>query len=299
MTHTNSPARFTRRTCGYLAAAGLVSGIAGSAAAASIAFEGFDYAVGSAVVGANGGTGWGGAWASGVEGARVDSTWEIAAGSLNGDDTAMLATVGNSATLTGDTGENLSIVRPLSGAFNTFAGGSQTWVSFTIEGGSGVAGAGIVLSNNEVDQQRIQFNPNNTTLELSGVVSGSAAVPTVDGQDRLIIARVTKNYDVGGDLSNDPLTIDVWYNPGDITSEFTLGAPVLTATNTSGNFAFDTVELTSNFFVGLTIDEIRLANESFGDLGLSTVPDVVIPEPASIALLGLGGLAILGRHRKS
>lgn len=35
-----------------------------------------------------------------------------------------------------------------------------------------------------------------------------------------------------------------------------------------------------------------------GSIGFNVVPDVVVPEPASIALLGLGGLAIAGRRRK-
>ena len=60
-----------------------------------------------------------------------------------------------------------------------------------------------------------------------------------------------------------------------------------------GRFVAEGTEVTLTFVS--TTDDDRF---NISSIGFNVVPDVVVPEPASIALLGLGGLAIAGRRRK-
>ncbi|MEM6551364.1 MAG: PEP-CTERM sorting domain-containing protein [Planctomycetota bacterium] len=282
MTQTTSPTRITRRACGFVAAAGLAAGIASTAAAAPIAYEGFDYTAGGDLSGLSGGTGFDEAWNDPGAG---DNNYVVTTPGLTYGN---LLVSGNAVTYSGPSnGGNYQTTRSLSGSFNTFAEGSQNWLAFLIDPASSVADAGVSFGPNS-----LKVEINNSNLDISSFGGNLASVDIsgdlLDGGN-LVIAKVSKTY-----AGAAPLTTEVWFNPTDFSSEVALGTPTLTAVQNGTNFAYDFINIQSNFFLGQVIDEIRVANDSFEGLGLA-----VIPEPASLALLGLGGFAMLGRRRKA
>jgi len=88
-------------------------------------------------------------------------------------------------------------------------------------------------------------------------------------------------------------TVELWLNPT-TSDESQLGAATATVSGDildSTNNQFNQFDFTGGTVEGFGIDEIAIG-ENFNDV-------VPIPEPGSLALLGLGGLLMLGRGRAS
>lgn len=116
------------------------------------------------------------------------------------------------------------------------------------------------------------------------------AVSSTGNNTYTVVMKVDVN---NGGGSGDPVT---WFlDPTDFTSDITLASSAA-ATGSFASFAFgdaspdrlnyDSVSWNGNVF----FDQPRIAGSS---------ADLVIPEPATAALIGLAGLAFAGRRRRS
>ncbi len=109
-----------------------------------------------------------------------------------------------------------------------------------------------------------------------------------DGQTHLFLLRGVKG---SGESPNDSL-IEFWFNPEDTSSLAALGTPDWQSDPNDTRWGREEEPPYEEIAVRLShqslVDEIRLG---------SSLDSVIIPEPASLSLLGLGGLVLLGRRR--
>jgi hypothetical protein len=279
--------------------------------AAPLIEESFVYDAGS-VAGENGGTGFTGAWSTRNAAPAVNATGlsygslNVAGGSIQGAgggsgyrdigassvlDTNNLMNDGASlwfsfvitkpATQNANVDINLSLGTDGFHQFVTGGGGTfgqrkeletgeGIGVSLVNAGASDLRVAGSVWQNNDADD-----NAEQTTQNSSSLLSGEGT--------HLIVGRI--DWHDGTTIINDRLTL---YVPG---TDLSLGTAVLDNWDTGVNLdqsAFDTVAFEIKFS-GAYLDEIR-----FGATSGDVLP---VPEPTSLALLGLGGLLIARRRR--
>lgn len=278
-----------------LAAILVATALAVPAGAAQI-LEEFDYGDNSGTfvtgIAGDGGQGWGDDWA------ELKSEYDYVPGSLsytvsgytNGD-------LGGRLKLGG--GGTNSITRPFASAFGA---GSTVWGSFLLKSPSNGKFGGF-------NSLRLEINGDGgDSVGFRGVSNGDDGEdppePKVDG---VLRARINgTNHDVATagqnvvnllifkletDYSGTDDRLTLWTNPaGPITDEASLGA---------GN-AFDGVDIW-----GSSIGSVNLTGRwadgrsEFDSLRLSDVSlqQVLIPEPATLAVLALGGIAVLRRRK--
>jgi len=108
--------------------------------------------------------------------------------------------------------------------------------------------------------------------------------PTLNGGDtHLLLFKLTIDRTAGADD-----TVDLWADPT-ATSEGALGTPTASVT---ANLLDGSGDQLSQFdFTGS--NDYLLDEFAIGE----TFADVVIPEPASVVLVGLGGVLLLSRRR--
>lgn len=251
------------------------------AGAAVIAQDGFQSYSAGALNGANGGSGWGGAWSATGNANVVDP-----AANLSGD--RALALTGNA---------NNAAVRTLASSFS----GNSLFVSFLIQADRGTSidrndfmGLWLDLGVNNGGTNRpnigIKGNQDSTsaTNDIFARTTGSngsyAPGSNIDVLDTyLVVGHLYRN--TAGNYTN----FDLWLNP--TVDDFL--SPDASFTGNAGISAIDRVG-------------IRLANLDSGDrilidnLRLTTTFDeaTAVPEPGVLGLLGLGlaGLAFARRR---
>jgi hypothetical protein len=162
--------------------------------------------------------------------------------------------------------------------------GDETFVQFTI----GSAGP------NSLD---IGLDENKFTVQGTGISSGTDYQA---GTTALMVARVQVGLPGDGDES----TVTAWLNPGDLSSEVQLDATSDARIDTVADLLsfgatdWGTLDVGINWKgsggtaagVQRHVDEIIVADS------LADMQTVLIPEPASLALLGMGGLMLLRRR---
>ena len=166
--------------------------------------------------------------------------------------------------------------------------------------------AGLIQLANHDGHSRVQFTASNQNVDDLGFgVDGTGNVQffgsidgggntwhdtgetaAADGSTYLFLVQAVRG---SGTFSDRDSTVNFWFDPEDTSSEAALGAPDFT--NSVSKFGRDGVWDAVNISLSYQsrADEIR-----FG----TSLQSVVIPEPASLALLGLGGLLLVRRRRE-
>ncbi len=268
-----------------------------SVSQAAVVYDGFTgYTNNGTLSGENGGSGWTSSWSANNNGFVVDSTATLAYGGLT-----------TSAGLVQDTSASANQLYFRESSMAAVADGGTRWFSTLMRVdslNSTVTANQLILSSGLTSNGQTAFqngtlagfailgNAAGNGYDITSALSNSSygarvALPSF-GSTMFVVGKYT--FNTGGNE-----TMDLWINPA--TS--TLGGANLTnpqatsSANTNGaanQFRFTaTGGTTGNHFTG-ALDEVR-----FGDTYADVAP---VPEPSSLALIGLGGLAFISRRRR-
>ncbi len=281
-------------------------------------YEGFDYTTGNdALVGQSGGSGWGAsAWAEGgAVAGSLQNAGVVNSTSLVFSDFATTGNVGQVQNNHFGGGSD-----PYARHFATrelptlnITPGSTVYSSFLFRQEQGASGShesevsvGVASGGRDkLRQVPVDFfgsnGPDSVQLGYGSAKSTSAGQPSINQDPLLFITRFENFNGAGSQTASMYVLTESDYDlikSGGITQlELdTLGAAV---TNTTTG-----VTLAGGDFLTLSaLTGFGIQNNSFYDeyklfTDLSDLQSTAIPEPASLALLGLGGLCLVSRRRR-
>lgn len=283
-----------------------------AADAAVVIEESFNYTVGEDINGKNGGTGFNGAWAF-TNGGDTSANAPFATGTVvNGLSFGSLVTSGGALQLTNrtSTGANASSANRQVAVNGP---GDSIWSSYLVRMAQTPPVIGTVLDaryrNGSATGTTILRNgavQNNATNNPGVAISGAgtaAATGLAADTTYLMIANFT------GSSTNSYTNATMWVLTETGFANFLAGGGTLaalnanafaTATNSGSAVSIDANSDYFDFFnfagnvstqTSVIYDEYRLG---------TALSDVVpVPEPASLALIGIGGALVLGRRRQS
>ena len=259
--------------------------------AALISYEGFDYGAGVNLTTetANNGTGWTAAWATtGVSGLTTSGSGQ----SLYFDQSPSLTVDGSTHVFSESSkGNERDFTTTVDLATETFY---FTALVRDYEGGAGVA------------QMRANF------FDGAGATGNMRANIGIDG-GTLFVDGNTAGYGVGVTQADAFVTNTTYLLAMKRTGSSIFGALILADGNSATLAAEPVWQVQDNVATGVDLTSIRLltnsTNASSGagiridELSVATdwdsaVAGIVVPEPSSAALIGLGGLAMILRRRK-
>lgn len=263
-------------------AVGVLSAGVCASASAALVYEGFDYTAGASLAGQNGGLpgfGTGAAW--------FNTNGSIAVGSSTltySDGSSSLIVSGNSASVPATASFNQSLRDTVS----TYDSG-EVWVSWLLKPNDPAVGySQFVIRQSGADGggALVALGNDSNTTDLYFEVNG-ARVPLSTGfqlaSDETYFFAVNISYNDTGDE-----TINVYANSD-------LDAP----TNLIGS-ATASLGAVGRFSILAGSNGTPSGNTEFDEIRLGTTFAEVapIPEPASLTLLALGGLAVAGGRRR-
>jgi hypothetical protein len=292
-----------------------------------IAYEPFNYPVGSALVGGAGGTGFTGPWATprpGGGGATPAGSNTIGAGSLAGP--AGLTTIGNHAIFTGETGTMDGLHRPFANVPGT--DGTTTWVSLIAQRQGAAQDPPVVGTNPYPRGANISFFDSQGTTDNSGIPDerfgiGNSSnandnewsiVPEGSGTIRegpashlpawsTLAWGVLRIDHVGDHTVGDSAWL--WMNPNPLGGEpLKANADVTILSGDANSRDFSNVDFirpfvgnvqgtagNTNFrpFAVMRVDELRIGT-TWADMR-------TVPEPSTLMLVILAALGLLGHRR--
>lgn len=257
------------------------------ASAALLLYEGFNYSLssGDSLAGANGGTGFSGAWFQATTGnSNPTGPLTYSTSSLTSSLDTVYSPVGGSAQdTTNIAGAHLGIERTFSAIDIT--GNGTIWFSFLV---NQTNGGNFLFSLGDGAATNNSNNGSGVRLTLNGGTGAfQAGLGSTNGTDGGGFTLSSTHFIVGrftySDAGNDVL--DVWFNP----ASFTLGTAHTTASVANATFSVNSMILHSLATAITTVDEVRV--------GTVQLDVMAIPEPSTYALigLGLGGLFLLRR----
>lgn len=267
--------------------------IARAASAEMILYEGFDYEAG-ALEGNDGGEGaWSGAWQH-SGGFFTGSDWQVDASGLSYTDAGGRTLVTTGGAARADAGGG-SQEFPATRAWDTTGymdDGDALWFSYLFNHASGDTGDMRVFVLGDTFRRGVGpfISSNNTQIEARIQTSTSSIAndgfrPFVHDEDQFLVGRITFSDTSGED------ELRYWLNPE-------LNAVLLDTDLNSGAVTGSVSANWSDFFMRHSggnsdlIDEIRIGTEP-ADVGM------VVPEPSSLALLGVGGLLLMRWCRRT
>jgi hypothetical protein len=297
------------------------------ASAALIAYEPFNYPVGSTLVGGAGGTGFSGPWATprpGGGGGTPANSNTIGAGSLAGP--AGLTTIGNHALFTGEPGTMDGLHRPFANVAGT--DGTTTWVSLIAQRQGTAQDPPVVGTNPYPRGANVSFYDSQGTTDNSGVADerfGIGNSSNANDNEWSIVPEGSGTLREGpashlpawSTLAWGVLRIDhvgdhtvgdsawLWINPNPLGGEpLKANADVTILSGDTNSRDFSNVDFirpfvgnvqgtvgNTNFrpFAVMRVDEIRIGT-TWADMR-------AIPEPSTLILLILSAPGLNGRRR--
>jgi hypothetical protein len=262
-----------------------------TARASVLVSESFDYAVPSALDGANGGTGWAGAW---FAGSSTVPTYSVIAQDITppagyGTPIGAQGFIDPGATNDDSGGATPDIRRDLASTIDMDVAQTLYFSALIrredITNGGGTEHSQYLRFNDAAGTNLVALGHSSTEdfrLALNNVADDSATVDFQIGVDYLVVGKLTLNPSGMADVLEASL-----FTAGDALVE-----PAVWAHMTSAdlNGVISQLHLNPQRRAGRTfIDEIRIG-ETFGDV-------TVVPEPASVVALGLCALLWSSRRR--
>lgn len=271
---------------------------------AQFVYEGFsseDYTNGTEIqyVTDNPGTGWGGNW-NAVSGTTYQST------DFFGDNSPAGGTsdrIGGSANKAG--GNTSDVWRSTMDLSDKFQAGDTVWFSYLVAARHNIDNQfniGFASSTAYDSGIGISFVPNSSNELIHGRVDGTLSTTSISAplnSDGFNTNGNNLSYFVVGEFvkGSDPDTdsLRLWVNEGtELPSAATFEFSDFSLAATPDRFGFNDTTVTldggGSAQVAVWFDEIKMG-ASMDDIG-------VIPEPSTLALLGLSGLLLMRRRRR-
>lgn len=253
--------------------------LASSSMATTIAYDPFNSGVGS--LGGAESTSPGFWPTNGQQWSNVDGLGSIASGSLVSP-TLTIPTDGNRASLASD-GSQVAGFRAFGTTFNN-GSNSELWFSFLYGAGDGINEGISLYSGGASGNEEMFFGGTGGGVLAIRALGGrsvtggdqfaNSGVTAVASTTYLIVARVAFGS-----------SYTIWVNPTGESLGLPTGGSTASITANLQNFSLDTIRL--------GIDGPDGSVAQFDEFRMGTTYAAVVPEPATLALLGSGGLAAL------